>query len=87
MRSFLVFVLTFFSVFCLVASYTITIPPSVKECFFEELHQDDKMTVTFQVGDGGHLDVDFWVIILLISHLLELVSIVALPGDGRCYKN
>lgn len=37
-----------------------------RECFFEELHKEDKMTVTFQVGDrengpSGNLDIDFWV--------------------------
>ena len=32
-----------------------------KECFFEDLHAEDKMTVTYQVGGGGHLDIDFWV--------------------------
>ncbi|KIM83754.1 hypothetical protein PILCRDRAFT_68911 [Piloderma croceum F 1598] len=31
-----------------------------KECFFEDLHVNDKMTVTYQVGGGGHLDIDFW---------------------------
>jgi hypothetical protein len=37
-----------------------------RECFHEQLHKDDKMTVTFQVGDrefgaAGNLHVDFWV--------------------------
>ncbi len=37
-----------------------------RECFHEVLHKDDKMTVTFQVGDrefggAGNLEVDFWV--------------------------
>lgn len=37
-----------------------------RECFHESLHRDDKMTVTFQVGDrefggSGNLDIDFWV--------------------------
>ncbi|EMD01314.1 hypothetical protein BAUCODRAFT_60789 [Baudoinia panamericana UAMH 10762] len=37
-----------------------------RECFHEELHKEDKMTVTFQVGDrefggSGNLDIDFWV--------------------------
>lgn len=37
-----------------------------RECFHEMLHADDRMTVTFQVGDrefggSGNLDVDFWV--------------------------
>jgi hypothetical protein len=41
-----------------------------RECFHENLHKDDKMTVTFQVGDrefgsAGNLDVDFWVRCLL----------------------
>ena len=37
-----------------------------RECFHENLHKDDKMTVTFQIGDrefggSGSLEVDFWV--------------------------
>lgn len=37
-----------------------------RECFHESLHKDDKMTVTFQVGDrefggSGDLHIDFWV--------------------------
>ena len=37
-----------------------------RECFHEQLHKDDKMTVTFQVGDrefggAGSLEIDFWV--------------------------
>ncbi|MCJ1484958.1 p24 complex component [Schaereria dolodes] len=37
-----------------------------RECFHEQLHKDDKMTVTFQVGDrefggSGNLDIDFWI--------------------------
>jgi hypothetical protein len=43
-----------------------------RECFHEQLHRDDKMTVTFQVGDrefGGstNLDIDFWVCSLYVS--------------------
>ncbi|KAJ1029213.1 hypothetical protein NDA18_002839 [Ustilago nuda] len=29
-----------------------------KECFFEDLHHGDQMTLTYQVGGGGHLDID-----------------------------
>ena len=41
-----------------------------RECFHEVLHRDDKMTVTFQVGDrefggAGNLEIDFWVGALL----------------------
>jgi len=44
----------------IVSAYMIELPASMKECFFEDLHANDKMTVTFQVGGGGHMDVDFW---------------------------
>lgn len=47
-----------------------------RECFHEQLHKDDKMTVTFQVGDrefgsAGNLDIDFWVskAIAILAHL------------------
>ncbi|CAJ0856051.1 13838_t:CDS:2, partial [Entrophospora sp. SA101] len=42
-------------------AYTVTIAPNDKECFFEDLHHDDKMTITYQVGDGGNMDIDFLV--------------------------
>lgn len=61
----------------LVFGHKIHIPASTKECFFEDLHEHDQvhitslcvaflnwpsqMTVTYQVGEGGHLDIDFWV--------------------------
>ena len=34
------------------------------ECFFEDLHRDDKMTVTFLSGPGteGNHDIEFWVL-------------------------
>ena len=35
----------------------------VVECFYEDLHRDDKMTVSFVTapGDEGNIDIDFWV--------------------------
>ncbi|MBW0468961.1 hypothetical protein O181_008676 [Austropuccinia psidii MF-1] len=39
-------------------SHTIDIPSGAVECFFEDLHVDDQMTLTFQVAGGGHLDID-----------------------------
>ncbi|RIA99226.1 emp24/gp25L/p24 family/GOLD-domain-containing protein [Glomus cerebriforme] len=60
MRFFLA-LFTFLSAICLVAAHTITLPAHVRECFFEDLHTDDKMTITFQVGEGGHFDIDFWI--------------------------
>ncbi|SCV68092.1 BQ2448_213 [Microbotryum intermedium] len=43
-----------------VHAHTIDVGAAVKECFFEDLHTEDKMTVTYQVAGGGHLDIDFW---------------------------
>ncbi|KAL4075779.1 emp24/gp25L/p24 family/GOLD-domain-containing protein [Scleroderma yunnanense] len=80
----------------LVSSHKITIEASKKECFFEDLHQHDQMTVTYQVGEGGHLDIDFWLTgpegETLGKHLRQStgqVSIVA-EKDGRheyCFSN
>jgi hypothetical protein len=48
------------------AAHNIQLKAHDRECFHENLHRDDKMTVTFQVGDrefggAGNLDIDFWV--------------------------
>lgn len=47
-------------------AHNIQLKANSRECFHEELHKDDKMTVTFQVGDrefggSGNLDIDFYV--------------------------
>lgn len=52
--------------FSAVSAHNIQLPAHNKECFHEELHKDDKMTVSFQVGDrefgsAGNLEIDFWV--------------------------
>ena len=64
---------TFLATCAFVASYVvpalahnIQMGAHSRECFHEQLHKDDKMTVTFQVGDrefggSGNLDIDFWV--------------------------
>ncbi|KAI8949663.1 emp24/gp25L/p24 family/GOLD-domain-containing protein [Xylaria longipes] len=49
-----------------VLGHNINLPAHGRECFHEELHKDDVMTVTFQVGDrefgsAGNLDIDFWI--------------------------
>jgi hypothetical protein len=59
------------------AAHNIQLKAHSRECFHEELHRDDKMTVTFQVGDrefggSGNLDIDFYVrfphtLLLLLS--------------------
>ncbi|KAF4549493.1 emp24/gp25L/p24 family/GOLD-like protein 1 [Elsinoe fawcettii] len=50
----------------IVSAHNIALRAHTKECFHEQLHHDDKMTVTFQVGDrefggAGNLDIDFYI--------------------------
>jgi len=61
MAHFLLWLSSLFLIFHLASSNLIEIPASKKECFFEDLHVNDQMTVTYQVGGGGHLDIDFWI--------------------------
>ncbi|KAJ9106251.1 hypothetical protein QFC21_001396 [Naganishia friedmannii] len=42
------------------SAHRIDIEPGKKECFFEDLHHEDQMTVTYQVGGGGNMDIDFF---------------------------
>lgn len=56
--------------FSAVSAHNIQLPAHGRECFHEQLHKDDKMTVSFQVGDrefgsAGNLEIDFWVRIRL----------------------
>jgi p24 family protein beta-1 len=49
-----------------ILAHNIQLRAHSRECFHETLHTDDKMTVSFQVGDrefggSGNLDIDFWV--------------------------
>ncbi|KAI5814794.1 emp24/gp25L/p24 family/GOLD-domain-containing protein [Pyronema omphalodes] len=49
-----------------VAAHSIALHPHSRECFHENLHRDDKMTVSYQVGDrefgsAGNLEIDFWI--------------------------
>lgn len=48
------------------SAHNIQMKAYMRECFHEQLHKDDRMTVTFQVGDrefggSGNLEIDFWV--------------------------
>lgn len=60
--------ITFLSIFTLSQAHNILLRAHSQECFHESLHHDDRMTVTFQVGDregmgSGNLEIDFWVCI------------------------
>ncbi|KZF26489.1 endosomal P24B protein [Xylona heveae TC161] len=54
------------SLFGVSLAHNIQLRAHSRECFHESLHKDDKMTVTFQVGDrefggSGNLEIDFWI--------------------------
>ena len=51
-------VLAFLTLLQLVAAHMIELRPAAKDCFYEDLHIGDQMTLTYQVGGGGHLDID-----------------------------
>ncbi|KAF5388397.1 hypothetical protein D9615_000151 [Tricholomella constricta] len=80
----------------LVSAHLIEVVAGHKECFFEDLHKHDKMTVTYQVGGGGQLDIDFWltdpelrVLGKQIRQTTGSLSITA-EKDGRhelCFSN
>ncbi|EGO01697.1 hypothetical protein SERLA73DRAFT_48719 [Serpula lacrymans var. lacrymans S7.3] len=74
----------------------IEVAASRKECFFEDLHVNDQMTVTYQVGGGGHLDIDFWLADpennALAKHIKQNTGSVSITAekDGRheyCFSN
>ncbi|MCJ1452926.1 p24 complex component [Mycoblastus sanguinarius] len=72
-----------------------------RECFHEVLHKDDKMTVTFQVGDrefggAGNLEIDFWIIDPMNTYLVNQKSVSSgdysfdALNDGKhlyCFSN
>ncbi|KAI9708996.1 MAG: hypothetical protein M1812_007809 [Candelaria pacifica] len=48
------------------AAHNIQMRAHSRECFHEQLHKGDRMTVSFQVGDrefggSGNLEIDFWI--------------------------
>ena len=57
----------FVALWTLGLAHNVQLKAHSRECFHEQLHADDKMTVTFQVGDrefggAGNLEIDFWVL-------------------------
>lgn len=68
------------------AAHNIQLRAHSRECFHETLHKDDKMTVSFQVGDrefggSGNLEIDFWVCSPSRVKLVEVAK-----QDGSKYQ-
>lgn len=78
------------SLLALSNAHNIQLKAHSRECFHEMLHKDDKMTVTFQVGDrefggSGNLDIDFWVCIPPMKSCSEehAISWMEQCGSGK----
>ncbi|KAK3060610.1 hypothetical protein LTS18_008149, partial [Coniosporium uncinatum] len=72
------------------SAHNIQLKAHMRECFHEQLHADDKMTVTFQVGDrefggSGNLDIDFWVHTTLHLHIHLHVHTNTNPLNARTF--
>jgi len=77
-------------------AHMIEVAAQKKECFFEDLHVNDQMTVTYQVGGGGHLDIDFWLAdpnnLAVGKHIKQSTGSVSITAEknGRyeyCFSN
>ena len=67
---------SFHAIITLSQAHNILLRAHTRECFHETLHVEDKMTVTYQVGDrenagSGNLDIDFWVRIFQFSSIAD----------------
>ncbi|KAK0177694.1 hypothetical protein PV328_001722 [Microctonus aethiopoides] len=50
------FILT--SIICGTSAYISTVDAHTEECFFEKVEKDTKMGLTFEIAEGGFLDID-----------------------------
>ncbi|KAI8098926.1 emp24/gp25L/p24 family/GOLD-domain-containing protein [Halteromyces radiatus] len=62
MRGFFITLTIAFCLFATINALSVDIQPHSEECFFEDLDVGDKLTVSYQVGEGGNLDIDFMII-------------------------
>ncbi|KCV73242.1 hypothetical protein H696_00783 [Fonticula alba] len=59
-RLVLLFTMLIASLVSFTSAFTLILGPNEERCFFEELSPGDRMSVTFEVTQGGKLDVDFY---------------------------
>ncbi|KAF7729149.1 p24 complex component [Apophysomyces ossiformis] len=87
------------AVICLitvVASLSIDIAPYSQECFFEQLAEGDKMTISYQVADGDSRGIDFTLYGPRNNELksaygeTSAIHVFVAPSDGKyeyCFSN
>ncbi|KAG0084988.1 p24 complex component [Podila epicladia] len=44
-----------------VVAFNVVVPAQERRCFFENLDVKDNLHISYQVGEGGHLDIDFMI--------------------------
>ncbi|KAI8379709.1 emp24/gp25L/p24 family/GOLD-domain-containing protein [Radiomyces spectabilis] len=95
MTRFLLFATALFVCLQSILAVSIDIGPHKKECFFEDLNVGDKLTVTFQVGEGGNLDIDFSIVdpqgsLIKNERQMAGTHVVQANREGRyvyCFSN
>ena len=58
-----------------VYSYFVTIDAHAEECYFEKVNRGTKLSLMFEVAEGGFLDIDVKVCFLLLCIILFLLLI------------
>ncbi|KAI7877296.1 emp24/gp25L/p24 family/GOLD-domain-containing protein [Mucor mucedo] len=66
-----------------VYAMTIDIDAGEKECYYEELDVGERLTLSYEVGEGGKLDVDFW---LTDPTGATVISTVRTTSDVHTYN-
>jgi hypothetical protein len=59
------------------------VPAQEQRCFFEILERGDHLHISYQVGEGGHLDIDFWVRRDAVNRVFVTDRDVFPPFQGR----
>ncbi|KAA0194080.1 hypothetical protein HAZT_HAZT011559 [Hyalella azteca] len=60
--NFLIYVLSFISLWEAARAYFITVDAHAEECFFERVTAGTKLGLAFEVAEGGFLDIDLRII-------------------------
>ena len=60
---------------CNVSGYFIVVDANAEECFFDRVTAGTKMSLTFEVAEGGFLDIDVKVSILVVVVVVKYSGI------------
>ena len=70
---------------CNVSGYFIVVDANAEECFFDRVTAGTKMSLTFEVAEGGFLDID--VTVRIVELMLLRVCVVLFLEDSLSAPN